>query len=143
MDQRRIMIFIENPTDLVQVEKSMTYYVIDRNLKNLKVEAYSGLGRAESGIGHGGEILVIFGEEYKGIEKVDVSKFSGEKKLRLSVFQNAFVGSKNLCEKLGIPYMFYGGQLRAWDKKGFYSEVDKALEPKPKTLESILPKESR
>lgn len=147
MDQQRIMIFIEEPIDRTQVVESMERYKIKKHLKDIKIEAYRTLGGAVSGIGHGGERLVIFGGEYKDIENIEPTKFSGDKRLRLSVLKSAFLGSKNLCASLKIPYIFYRGQLRIWSDEEFYLEIDKALAPTPeesksKTLEDLFPEES-
>ncbi len=131
------MVFSPDPRDLEEIALTLNNY-IDRNFKNSKIEIQKFFGLSESSIkgypiGSGGEILVVFDRRLCPREIQSIELRPGFEKEALT--QLSLKMSKEYCDKSGIPYIQYEGEIRNRIEQLFVAKIDGVKNKIKKRLE--------
>jgi hypothetical protein len=120
------MIFSPDTRDLEDVALTIDYY-FKKKLKRgeIEIQTFSALNEPSNmgcSLGIGGEVLVVFDRRICPKEERRIELKAGYE--REALVQLALKMSQEYCDKAGVPYIQYVGEMRNGAEEMFIAKVD-------------------
>lgn len=124
---KRIIIFSPESRDLEEIALTTEDYFKKNFKRFLPIEMQKFFTLSESSrkgysLGEGGEILLIFDRRLNSRGSKPIHFEKGKEREALT--QMALKMSRDYCDKIGIPYIQYEGEIRNREEYAFIAKID-------------------